>query len=112
MCLIVGTFFSYRTYSALRSSSGTDIPPEKHEWMVERLFFFYRKYTIDLSICLLWSLRRDYTYTVHHSVYMGIDSYVWHIIEYREHDFRSLDTDTRECLYEPQIIWKDSPIFL
>jgi hypothetical protein len=62
------------------------------------------EYLIDFFVCFIWHLRLYESYPIHHAVNMGIDSDECSIIEDREYDFGSLDSYSRERLYQSEII--------
>ncbi len=86
------------------------ISSEEYEWMMKYLFGSSIKYAIYLPICLFGSFCIYDTETIHHTMYMRIDSDIWHIVEYGEDDFCSLDPYAWEGLDQFQIIWDISSI--
>jgi hypothetical protein len=63
---------------------------------------FYRFISLFGMFCL------DDTQAIHHSVDMGIDTDIGHIIENREYYFSRFYADPGKCLYELEIVWQYS----
>lgn len=80
--------------------------------MMERLFCSYIKERIDFFVSLFRGIRCYYANTIHHSVYMGIYSNIWHIIEHGQNDFRSFYSYSRKGLEKCEVIWNNAIVFL
>ena len=110
--LIVGTPFFERAYFTFRFSRDTSIATKKDAWMMKYSLLTPSENAIDCSISLFRPLGGDDPNTIHHTVDMSIDSNIRHIIENREDDFRGLDTNSRKCLKEREIIRDHSLVFI
>ncbi len=58
------------------------IPTEEDEWMMDDSLRLRIEHEIESPISLFWSLGIHDSESIHHTVDMGIDSDVGHIIEH------------------------------
>ncbi len=74
-------------------------------------FLFLRKDRIDCFISLFWGFCHDDSKTIHHTMNMGIYTYIRHIIEDRENYLGRFDANTWKSLQEFEFIGNASIVF-
>lgn len=65
--------------------------------MMHGAFLIFAQEFFEFFIRLFWCFRFHDSHAVHHTMNMRIDTDKGHIVEMREDDFCSLDTDSGEC---------------